>query len=343
MSIRPFDLPSADTDVVAAARIIVSETFPISRLRDDPSGEAARWRVMAEAGWIEPWPELIFEGTGLSTLCHIATAAGSVALVDEFVNNVVILPSLAARAGEATGLAAPGFAVERVSGQRARAFGFAPGLQAVGLGWLCDEDKRDEPACRIWEHGELEVVPGQGTSAAVVSVSLPAESGHAEQTELTPEEQRRLRGAAIIVHASALVGLGYEAIRRTRDYLLVREQFGGPIARYQALQHMLADAYIQLETAWTLCEHAAESRDDRAIGIARFSAVAASNAACLTMQQLFGGIGFTAEMDCHVLTKAALAGRYRFEPAELIARRMAEALIGNEGAERRDRAEAGSI
>jgi hypothetical protein len=325
MSIRPFDLPSADADVVTAGREIVTGTFPVSRLREAGQASTGRWRAMAEAGWTDAWTQSALDGSGLSTLCHVATAAGSVALVDEFVNNVVILPALASRVsdGEHHLLAEPGFLVENPGGDSLRAFGYAGGLRAVAVAAAADGTAE----CRVFGEEEFTVSETRGTSGAVAHVTLaPAPAGTVAHAELSEAECRQLRGAAMVVHAAALIGLGYEAVRRTCEYLLIREQFGRRIAEYQALQHLVANAYVNLETAWTLCEHAAESRDIRAVSIARYLAVQASNDACMTMQQLFGGIGFTAEHDCHFFTKTALAGRYRFAHPETIVRTLAEDL-----------------
>jgi Acyl-CoA dehydrogenase, C-terminal domain len=325
MSIRPFDLPSADLDVVTAGREIVTGTFPVSRLREAGRASADGWRAMAEAGWTEAWTQSAVDGSGLSSLCHVATAAGSVALVDEFVNNVVILPALASRSSDRERhlLAEPGFLVEDLNGNPVRAFGYASGLRAVGVGTAAD----GAAECRVFRDEEFTISETRGTSGAVAHVTLaPAPAGAVVRAQLSEAERGQLRGAAMVVHAAALIGLGYEAVRRTCEYLLIREQFGRRIAEYQALQHLVANAYVNLETAWTLCEHAAESRDDRAVSIARYLAVHASNDACMTMQQLFGGIGFTAEHDCHFFTKAALAGRYRFAHPEMIARTLAEDL-----------------
>ncbi|VTU45706.1 Acyl-CoA dehydrogenase (plasmid) [Variovorax sp. SRS16] len=47
-----------------------------------------------------------------------------------------------------------------------------------------------------------------------------------------------------------MIGLARQALRHSIDYAQHREQFGGPIARFQAIQHMLAD----MATALYACE-----------------------------------------------------------------------------------------
>jgi len=55
-----------------------------------------------------------------------------------------------------------------------------------------------------------------------------------------------IQGLTVCACADAL-GAMESAFRLTRDYLLVRQQFGATLASFQALQHRLAEMYAQLE------------------------------------------------------------------------------------------------
>uniref|UniRef100_UPI00117EE864 acyl-CoA dehydrogenase family protein n=1 Tax=Pelomonas sp. KK5 TaxID=1855730 RepID=UPI00117EE864 len=46
------------------------------------------------------------------------------------------------------------------------------------------------------------------------------------------------------------------------DYARTRQQFGGPIARFQAIQHMLADMAAELFACEAMMLHAAQMADD---------------------------------------------------------------------------------
>lgn len=53
-----------------------------------------------------------------------------------------------------------------------------------------------------------------------------------------------------VLHCPTMIGLARQALRHTIDYAHRREQFGGPISRFQAIQHMIAD----MATALYACE-----------------------------------------------------------------------------------------
>lgn len=54
-----------------------------------------------------------------------------------------------------------------------------------------------------------------------------------------------------LLHCPTMIGLARQAFRLAVDYAKHRQQFGGPISRFQAIQHMLAD----MATALYACEH----------------------------------------------------------------------------------------
>jgi alkylation response protein AidB-like acyl-CoA dehydrogenase len=53
-----------------------------------------------------------------------------------------------------------------------------------------------------------------------------------------------------VLHCPTMIGLARQALRHSIDYAQQRQQFGGPIARFQAIQHMIAD----MATALYACE-----------------------------------------------------------------------------------------
>ncbi|MDE2604558.1 MAG: acyl-CoA dehydrogenase family protein [Burkholderiales bacterium] len=65
-----------------------------------------------------------------------------------------------------------------------------------------------------------------------------------------------------LLHCPTMIGLARQALRHTIDYAHRRRQFGGPISRFQAIQHMVAD----MATALYACEQmvlATAARADR--------------------------------------------------------------------------------
>ncbi|HEY0574823.1 MAG TPA: acyl-CoA dehydrogenase family protein [Pseudonocardia sp.] len=118
----------------------------------------------------------------------------------------------------------------------------------------------------------------------------------------------------LTVLAAELVGTGQRALDGAVSYAMQRRQFGRPIGSFQAIKHMLADRYVQLDAA-RLLVHTAASDPGSGPGAelaARTALVAASDAADAATAdalQAHGGIGFTWEHPSHVLLKRARARR----------------------------------
>jgi butyryl-CoA dehydrogenase len=72
-----------------------------------------------------------------------------------------------------------------------------------------------------------------------------------------------LDGGRVAIAAQAL-GVGTAALQEAIQYARGREVFGQPIANYQAIQWMLADAATDLEAARMLTLKAADTRDRQA-------------------------------------------------------------------------------
>ncbi|GAB3368873.1 acyl-CoA dehydrogenase family protein [Spongiibacter taiwanensis] len=108
-----------------------------------------------------------------------------------------------------------------------------------------------------------------------------------------------LAGGRIGIGSLAL-GVGMAAMEYARDYAREREQFGQPIANFQAIQWMLADGFTELEAARLLLMQAAylkEANLDFAsqASMAKLFATEAANRACYSGQQILGGHGYNRE------------------------------------------------
>jgi alkylation response protein AidB-like acyl-CoA dehydrogenase len=121
------------------------------------------------------------------------------------------------------------------------------------------------------------------------------------------------RGAVSL--AAEMVGGARRSIEMTVAYMEERQQFGGPIGRFQALKHRLADLHVAVDAAREGVYSAADAvaaGDEGQLPMAAAAAkAAASRAYVLTTAeavQLHGGIGFTEEHDIGLYYKRALAG-----------------------------------
>jgi len=105
-----------------------------------------------------------------------------------------------------------------------------------------------------------------------------------------------LAGGRIGVGSMAL-GIGLAAMDYARNYITEREQFGQPIANFQGLQWMIADAYTDLEASRLLLMSAADTKEkgqpfSKQASMAKLFASEKSNQACYTALQLMGGNGY---------------------------------------------------
>ena len=100
--------------------------------------------------------------------------------------------------------------------------------------------------------------------------------------------------------AAIACGIGRGALQVSTAYAKEREQFGKPIASFQAIQWKLADMATTLEAAWLLTMRAAWLRDGgqefaTAASRAKIAATTAATRSCSEALQVHGGYGYTRE------------------------------------------------
>jgi alkylation response protein AidB-like acyl-CoA dehydrogenase len=115
------------------------------------------------------------------------------------------------------------------------------------------------------------------------------------------DTMRILDRGRISIAAMAL-GLGYGALERAVSYAKDRKAFGKPIASFQAIQWMLADAKTELDAASLLTYRAAWLADQgrrhtQEAAMAKLFASEASTRACNSAIQVHGGYGYVREYD----------------------------------------------
>lgn len=97
--------------------------------------------------------------------------------------------------------------------------------------------------------------------------------------------------------SAQLVGLGQGLLERAVAYAKTRTQFGGPIGRFQAVKHQLADMLVGLELARPLVFGAAVTMSPRDISAAKVAAGEAADRAARVALQVHGAVGYTRECD----------------------------------------------
>jgi alkylation response protein AidB-like acyl-CoA dehydrogenase len=136
-----------------------------------------------------------------------------------------------------------------------------------------------------------------------------------------------------VATAAEAVGAASAALDLAVAYAKEREQFGRAIGSFQAVQHILADAHVLRETAWSAALYAAAALDEDAPDAVEATTIAkayASRAARTVVQhalQVFGGIGFTWEHDLHLFLRRVLGCEQRFGDALFHERQLEGALV----------------
>jgi alkylation response protein AidB-like acyl-CoA dehydrogenase len=146
---------------------------------------------------------------------------------------------------------------------------------------------------------------------------------------LTAEDLRRWLALGLAVTCADLVGTMRGAIELAVDYASSRQQFGRSIGSFQAVQHLLAEAYVQMEGSVSVARHAAWATDalpaDRALAaasVAKAYCARAARTVCETSIQVHGGIGNTWECLAHVHLRRALVSGELFGGAGASLRRV---------------------
>jgi alkylation response protein AidB-like acyl-CoA dehydrogenase len=128
-------------------------------------------------------------------------------------------------------------------------------------------------------------------------------------TPVDDDQVRKVANAVVALDCLDLVGVGEAVIQRTVEYTTMREQFGRPIASFQAAQHIVADMHIALAAA-RLAAQSAVFWIGRGQTATRQTAVARMRAAevkkiTLDAHQLHGGMGYVVDTGLHLFSERA--------------------------------------
>jgi len=136
-----------------------------------------------------------------------------------------------------------------------------------------------------------------------------------------------------ILIAAEAVGLGRAALARAVRYAGERVVFGRPIGQNQAIQHPLAERWIELEAAelMVLRAAAAYDRDEEAgayANAAKYCAAEAGFRACETAVMTHGGMGYAREYHVERYFREIQIARIAPISPQLILCHIAERVLG---------------
>jgi alkylation response protein AidB-like acyl-CoA dehydrogenase len=130
-----------------------------------------------------------------------------------------------------------------------------------------------------------------------------------------PAVAGRVRDAGLVALAADAFGVASRLVQMTVDYTRVRQQFGTPLAQFQAVKHQLANMATAVEPTRALFWYAAHAFDHLPGEAARAAAIAKAHIADRAVEtarsavELHGGLGFTWECDVQIWLKRAMFDR----------------------------------
>ena len=132
----------------------------------------------------------------------------------------------------------------------------------------------------------------------------------------------RIKYLGAIGLAAEQVGVAQACLDMALAYVLERQQFGRPLASFQAIKHRCAQMLVEVESARSAVYGAACLADthDSTEGLmvsaaqARVTATEAAQFCARENLQLHGGVGFTWEYDPHFYLRRAQASSQRLGP-----------------------------
>ncbi|HEY2386144.1 MAG TPA: acyl-CoA dehydrogenase family protein [Candidatus Binatia bacterium] len=335
-----------------AARKFLAAEYPpsIARTAMDTADahDTARWRALAELGWLGILvpADLGGQGGAFLDMAVVLEESGKALVPGPFLASAVLataalrdagtpaqrerlLPALAA--GERVATVALGIAGEpagvtltadgRATGQTA----FVMDAQPADVLVIAARGSDGAPMLVLVERGAagLTVTPLHTVDMTrrLCTVALHDVVGEPLSGGEAAGVIRRLREHACAGLALELVGVGQRALEMSVAYALERTQFGRPIGSFQAIKHKCVDMMVQVETARSLAYYAAwavsEDAPDAGRAAAMAKAYAGEMAKTVTSEaiQVHGGIGFTWEHDLHLYYRRALAADAAFGAA----------------------------
>jgi alkylation response protein AidB-like acyl-CoA dehydrogenase len=326
-SLRGWAAKLGGLDAVRAAEGVADESF------------AAAWQALVEMGVPAiGLPEAA--GGGGGSVLDVATALGACA--HEMVPGPLLSTSAAAAVlGETAGVA------EQVGAGASVAVGLCPTLSLAGgrLTGVVDV-VLDAPGADLLLLGADDdswyVVPAAAASVEPhTHLDLTRRSGsvtldvaRSDVTAVPELTAARLRRTTLTLAAAEAAGVARWCLTTAVDHARVREQFGSPIGRFQAVKHLCAEMLETVEAveavAWDVAGVAAgasDRADDRADDqsdaqweyAAHVAGVVALDGAVRVAQdciQVLGGTGFTFEHEAHFRLRRAVALRSLLGPTD---------------------------
>jgi alkylation response protein AidB-like acyl-CoA dehydrogenase len=161
----------------------------------------------------------------------------------------------------------------------------------------------------------LAVAPEAGLDRTRSLACVELDATPAERLASGSAAAGRVRDIGLALLAADAFGAAWKLTRLTVEYAKSRQQFGQPIANFQAVKHQLADMATAIEPSRGLFWYAAHALDrmpdeaPRAAAIAKAHITDRAAEIARAAVELHGGLGFTWECDVQMWFKRVLFDR----------------------------------
>jgi alkylation response protein AidB-like acyl-CoA dehydrogenase len=365
-----FAFSSEQDDFRQAVRTTLAAEAPSAYVRammEDPVGVAPElWATMADLGWLGV---LVPEGAGglglgLVDLVVLQEELGALPFPGPFLSSAVLATLAAVRLG-ADDLLADLAAGHRRGTVAVEEAGFGAPLDTIkarattaGGGGLVLEGTKpvvldgatahfalvvagddDGLATFVLEEPAGDPVPALDVTRKVARLSLDGRTA----TRVGPAGDQTALWARIlddlsIAVCAELVGTAERALHLAVEYAKVRVQFDRPIATFQVIKHKAADMLHRLELARVGTHYAAWTSDvddperEKAAAMCKGFVAEAADFVTAECIQVHGGIGFTWDIDAHLLYRRAKQDDVLFGAQGYQRQRLADLILGPVGA-----------
>jgi len=277
------------------------------------------------------WPDALSDDpyTAVSILFPVQGAANAISsALDQVVANglglgpwtgAVVLPRL----GTST---VPGTAVD--DGLSVRGLGTRALARSDTVFVVATADPGDSCTVAAVAVADLRIEPVRGMDPDLDLVQVNGDGvGCRRQTDSPASAWRTSVVLARLAVSYEMLGAAQAMLALAREHALDRVQYGGPISRFQAVRHRLADTLVAIEAAAAVADATRQAPSPELATLAKSLAGESALTAARHCQQVLAGIGFTAEHAFHRYFRRMLLLDQLFGSAHALTAELGEKLL----------------
>jgi alkylation response protein AidB-like acyl-CoA dehydrogenase len=175
---------------------------------------------------------------------------------------------------------------------------------------------------------DLRLEPIRGMDPDVDLVAVTGDGvGSGSRADAPASAWRTTVVLARLATSYEMLGAARAMLALARQHALDRIQYGGPISRFQAVRHRLADTLVAIEAAEAVVDATRQAPSPELAVTAKSLAGGSALTAARHCQQVLAGIGFTAEHAFHRYFRRVLLLDQLFGSAHALTAELGEALL----------------